>query len=82
MRLSGDQPDVPRGPRGEKFAHPCARSIMTRTTAVYNSRVIPTNYSIQQNALPLDVIPSSDGGAIFNLAMINTVHCMFTAALS
>ena len=21
MRPSGDQPDVPRGPRGEKFAH-------------------------------------------------------------
>ena len=23
MRPSGDQPDVPRGPRGEKFANPC-----------------------------------------------------------
>ena len=22
MRSSGDQPDVPRGPRGEMFAHP------------------------------------------------------------
>ena len=24
MRPSGDQPDVPWGPRGEKFAHPWA----------------------------------------------------------
>ena len=29
MRPSGDQPDVPCGPRGEKFAHPSIETFMT-----------------------------------------------------
>ena len=29
MRLSGDQPGVPCGPRGEKFAHPCVNQLLS-----------------------------------------------------
>ena len=40
------------------------------------------NYLIQQNALALDVIQVLIVGAIFNLAKVSTIHCMFTATLS
>ena len=31
MRPSGDQPDVPCGPRGERFAHPWLRVLASHT---------------------------------------------------
>ena len=66
--------------RTKLYAHaPCVVNSYRRKVAGVLSRV---NYSIQQNAVALDVIQVLMVGAIFNLAKVNTAHCMLTAALS
>ena len=57
----------------------------TYVTCVVNScqgKVAGLNYSIQRNAVALDVIQIHMVGAIFSPAIVNTVHCMFNRSLS